>query len=75
MKLQLQQKKKTLTLEPNRCTLKTGFKRQYFAIHAFANAVITALTWRGAMETLLNPGKSVYVWMPNKPASQLYLGE
>ena len=47
--------------------------RQYFAIHVFANAVITALTWRGALETLQNPSKTTYVWLPTAPASQLYL--
>lgn len=48
------------------------FKRSYFALHVFANIIISALCWVPAMSALLNPAAST-VPAPGKASSAVFM--
>jgi len=48
-------------------------KRQYYAIHVFANSVISFLTFRAALSAVMNPTDSTIPMEGESAASQLHL--
>jgi len=48
------------------------FKRSFFALHVFANVVITALTLAGACRALMNPTASSII-VDSEPSSAIFL--
>ena len=49
------------------------FKRSYFALHVFANIIITAMVLQPAMRALLNPTSSTIVPTDGKASSALFV--
>ena len=54
-------------------TIAVRFKCTYFALHVMVNTIVTAIVWKGAVRSLLNPTQSTVPLTADSPNSHMYL--